>query len=469
MRQFKYEQLANILVEEINSEKWQVGEKLPSIRALASQYDLAKISVQHALQLLEQRNILVAKPKSGYYVSSAQIKPIQAPKGANQITPKPVNMPDLFIDIMEHSAAFDLTPQYGLNKNHNNTSILTRFLTRSQREQAYSKSVYYSPPAGIEQLREQIAEHYKKRGLHIDTSEICITSGCQNSLYLSLQAICQPGDTVAVESPAFYGILQLLQQLRCNIIEIPSSPTLGLDIGELTKAANKWQLKACIVTPNFATPTGAKMPPAHMQSLTELCVKHKFTIIEDDVYGDLGFQQITKPLKAFDNDDGVILCGSFSKSLSRDLRLGWVVNRKHVGKLTKAKLVQQLATSQSSQYALAQFMADGHYERHLNQYRRQLLKQRDQLLSAIQELWRFNVRYTVPDGGLALWVQLPNNINALSLYHQAIEKEITITPGNLFSNQGTFTNFMRLSFAHEIDITRTEALKKLGKLIRQLN
>lgn len=468
MESFKYEKLAEELADEIKAGNWQAGEKLPSIRALAQKCKLAKVSVQHALQVLEQRNLVIAKPKSGYYVNAKQSKPIKQTQANQSLTPKPVDMPDLFIDIMEHSAAFDIKPQYGLSASPSTTTTkLTRYLTRAQRHQPFSKSVYYSPPAGIKELREQIAKHYQKRGLAIIADDICITSGCQNSLYLSIQTICKPGDTVAVESPAFYGILQLLQQLNCKIIEIPSSPTTGINIDELTSATDNWPIKACIVTPSFATPTGAKMTSSNMQKLIALANDKNFTVIEDDVYGDVGFQSMSKPLKAFETSDVAVLCGSFSKSLSRDLRLGWVISRKYNAQLTKAKLVQQLATSQTTQRALTEFLSDGHFERHLNQYRRQLKKQRDQLLSTIQALWQFDVRYTVPDGGLALWIQLPENINTLSLYHQAIDHGIVITPGNLFSNQSAYSNFLRLSFAHEIDQSRLDAIKKLGRLIEK--
>ncbi|WP_448564657.1 aminotransferase-like domain-containing protein [Thalassotalea ganghwensis] len=468
MKQYKYESVASDINQKIISGYWKYGEKLPSIRALAQQLKLSKISIQTALQLLEQRHIVEAKPKSGYYVTYVDNKLNEKPLTLRQLAPKSVKMPDLFLDIMEHSAAFDISPQYGLHHPPSKAlEKLTRCLTRAHREQPYSKSVYYSTPAGLKSLREQIALHYKKRDLIVNADDICITSGCQNALYLSLQCICRPGDTVAVESPAFYGILQLLQHLGCKIIEITSSPTQGMDIDELTKAATKWPIKACIITPNFATPTGAKLPSSSQQKLLVLAKKFNFTIIEDDVYGDLGFHQSTPPLSARDREGQVILCGSLSKSLSRDLRIGWAISGKHIEKIKQAKLVQQLATSQTVQQGVNQFLAQGHYERHLQGYRPQLLRQRDELLFAIKEHWPFPVRYTVPDGGLSLWVQLPSKINALDLYRSSFAKGIIITPGCLFSSRNAFSNFIRLSFAHKITEHRLHAIQTLGQIINQ--
>lgn len=470
MQQFKYEQLAAELADEIKQGKWQQGDKLPSIRMLAAEYKLAKISIQHALHKLEKQGLIYAKPKAGFFVSAKSGNEEIQHKVTTAKAPKPVNMPDIFLDIMEHSAAFDIVPQYGFEqKTSTAINYLSRCLTRAQRQQIHSKSVYYSSPAGLKELREQIALHYARRGLTVSADDICITSGCQNSLYLSLQTTIKAGDTVAVESPAFYGILQLLQQLQCKVIEIPSSPTQGLGINLLTDAANKWQINACIVTPNFATPTGAKMPIENKQKLIALAQQYNFQIIEDDVYGDLGFSNTSQPLKALDitseNNERVVLCGSFSKALSRDLRLGWVITNKHHKAITKAKLVQQLATSQTVQQAMYYYLSDGYFERHLNHYRRVLQNQKEQLLAALNQYWQFNFKYTVPDGGIALWVELPAHIDSLALYHQAIEHQIVITPGNLFTNSGAYSNYIRLSFAHEIKNERLVALKVLAKLI----
>lgn len=473
MQEYKYEKLAETLTRDIENGTWQNGDKLPSIRALAAHYQLAKISVQNALHKLERQGLIEARPKSGFFVNiKNKHHPLAhtAPLAKTSLTkaPKPVNMPDIFLDIMEHSAAFDIVPQYGLEqKTSTAINTLNRCLTRAQRQQIHTKSVYYCEPAGLKALREQIAKHYKRRGLQVEIDDICITSGCQNSLFLSLQTIVSAGDTVAVESPAFYGILQLLQQLDCKVIEIPSSPTQGIDLKQLKQAAEKWPIKACILTPNFATPTGAKIPIEKREELLELAYQTKFEIIEDDVYGDLGFSGLTPPLKALDQQDKVVLCGSFSKALSRDLRLGWVISPKYRKQLVKAKLVQQLATSQSVQQGLYYFLSEGHFERHLNHYRRVLRNQREQLLAALNSYWQFDFSYTVPDGGIALWVELPQSVDSLLLYHHAFEDNIVITPGNLFTNSEIYRNYIRLSFAHEIKGERLQAIKTLAKLIKK--
>jgi len=464
MKQFKYLQLASLLKSQIDDQKWRENEKLPSIRALALNYNVAKISVQKALHTLEARGIIYVKTKSGYYVAPVKIVEQKGLSLKAMQKPKLVNVPDVFYQIMQRSAAFDIAPRNLDNsKTPNYLLVLNRHLSRALRQKPQNNALYYSEPTGELALREQISQHYRKRNLDISPQEICITSGCQNSLFLALMTSCQPGDIVAIESPAFYGVLQLLQQLKLKVLELPCSPTTGITTESLRAANNKWQIKACVLTANFATPTGALMPEAEKQDLVALATEQNITIIEDDIYGDLGFHGKVAPLKSFDKHNNVILCSSFSKSLSRDLRIGWLVN-KDLKDIQHMKLINQLSTSQALQSGLSSFLAEGHFERHLNQYRKVLLKQRDQLINGIKENWQVQTNFTVPDGGLAIWIELPKGVDTFALYHQAIEEGIVLTPGRLFTSADKFSNYLRLSFAHPMTGHRLSALKRLGEL-----
>jgi DNA-binding transcriptional MocR family regulator len=242
---------------------------------------------------------------------------------------------------------------------------------------------------------------------------------------------------------------------------------VGLTSDALREATKKWDIKACVLTANFSTPTGALIPLEEKQKIVALAAEKDITIIEDDIYGDLGFHSTVVPLKSFDTKDNVILCGSFSKSLSRDLRIGWIVAGKHYTKIVHMKLIYQLSTSQATQNGLTSFLAEGHYDRHLYQYRKTLLKQRDQLLNAIADNWKIPLKFTVPDGGLAIWIQLPMELDTLSLYESAIAEGIILTPGRLFSSADNFSNCLRLSFAHPTTGNRLKAIQRLGYLCKQ--
>lgn len=465
MKQFKYEQLANKLIAQIEEEKWRPNEKLPSIRELARLYSVSKISVQKALHTLEARGIIFVKMKSGYYVATP--KPVQqVSQGLIDIgKPKLVDVPEVFYEIMERTAAFDIAPRnLDASQAPNHLLLLNRHISRALRKSPQNNALYYCEPPGDLSLRHQISEHYRRRDLSISAQEICITSGCQNSLFLALMATCQPGDIVAIESPAFYGVLQLLQQLKLQVVELPSSYTIGLTADALEEATKKWDIKACVLTANFATPTGAVIPVKEKRKIAALANDKNIIIIEDDIYGDLGFHSKVEPLKNYDTQGDFILCSSFSKSLSRDLRIGWIVAGKHLKKIVHMKLVYQLSTSQAIQHGLSNFLAEGHFERHLQQYRKVLRKQRDLLTNGIADHWRVATTYTVPDGGLAIWVQLPVEIDTFLLYERAITEGIIITPGRLFSSVKKFSNCLRLSFAHPTTGHRLQALIRLGEL-----
>ena len=464
-KQYRYEQLAKSIKKQIKDNRWLVGERLPSIRQLSDLNQLSKNTVIQALHLLEAEGILEARPKKGYFVLARhQLTPPSSPKNV-QLKPIAVEVPDLFQNIMMRSAAFDVFPGGPQPQATSHLVSLNRHLGRALRSQPQKKAMYYDEPLGHEQLRFQLSEHYRSIGLGLDSSDLCITSGCQQALFLALMACCQPGDNVAIESPAFYGVLQLSQRLKLNVIEIPASSTNGIDIDVLKEAAKKWEIKACVVTPAFATPTGASIPELNKQQIIELANQYDMTVIEDDIYGDLCFGERPQPLKSFDTEGRVILCSSLSKSLSRDLRVGWVAGGQWHKDILRLKLLTQLASNQSTQQGLTSFLAEGYYRRHLYQYRQMLRRQRDQLVQSLRVEWPGVIRFSIPDGGLSLWIELDKCINTTAIYQEAIKQDIVLTPGALFATDKRFKNYLRLSFAHPTEGKRLNAIQTLGKLI----
>lgn len=470
MSQSLYQQLASSLAQEIQEGRWQALERLPSLRQIANQRNLSLNTVIKALHLLEAQGLVVAKPKSGYFVSAQPAKsssppPITTLQG--HLKPTEVTLPKLFQDIMARGAAFDIFPTKEITTPDNNLAILNRHIGRAARQQANNKANYYDNPAGDQEVRQQISNHYRNRNLIIEADEICITSGCQNAIFMALMASCNPGDNVAVESPAFYGVLQLLEALNLNIIEIPSCPENGIDVDMLASAAEQWSIKACVVTPSYATPTGACISPKKQQQIIDIANEKNITIIEDDVYGELGFHRQISPIKSLDKQDRVVLCGSFSKCLSRDLRIGWIVGGRWQPAITQLKLVTQLASNRASQQGLASFLAEGYFRRHLATYRQTLQVQRDQLIDALISYWPDSIRYTVPDGGLALWVQLTPKMDTSKLYLEALKQRIILTPGMLFSVHNQYKNYLRLSFNHPIEGERLKAIRALAQILEK--
>lgn len=459
----RYQRLENTLRQSIEGGRWQPGERLPSIRTLCHQHGFSKITVQHALQRLEARGLIEARERSGFFVSHATCE-FESPRHpATLAAPKPVSVSQVFQDIMTRSAAFDLLPDLNSDTPPPGIIQLNRSIGRALRRQSASFQ-YYDEPAGDSELRTQLALRSARRGWTADAEEFCITSGCQQSLFLALMAVCQSGDVVAVETPGFYGVLQLLEQLKLKVVEIPASPNTGMDMQALEETLQIWDVKACVISPSFATPTGAVIPIDDRRYLLELADRHDLAIIEDDIYGESGWLDVPDTLKAIDESDRVIHCSSFSKVLSRDLRLGWVAGGRWHRKILQLKLTSQLASSRFLQKGVAEFMTEGGYTSFLRRYRQSLRLQRDYLLDLLGA-WPMPLRATAPHGGLALWVELPSEVDTLSLYARTLKEGIVITPGSLFSVSGKFSNCLRISFAHPWNDARVTALKRLSELV----
>ena len=461
----KFTWLYGSLRQDIDAGIWLPGERLPSIRSLVVSKQVSKNTVLRALAELESSGYLYAKPRQGFFVTERKTQPATASFRQTKLQASEVSLPAVFHTIMAKGAAFDLTPEAEDKLIPTHLVELNRALGRAQKQAQSEVAFYYDAPGGDTLLKQQLRARYQHRNLAIADSDICITGGCQNALFLALSVCCEPGDTVAVESPCFYGVLQLLEQLRLQIVEIPSSAKTGMAVEQLKRALAAFPIKACVITPNFATPSGAQMQEDDKRALVALANEYEFTIVEDDIYGDLGFDQETVPLASYDTQDRVILCGSVSKSLSRDLRVGWVISRRWQSELLRLKLASQLAGSRVTQRALANFIRNGDYRRHLLRFKRSLQMQRNQLLSAMKSYWPKQAQYQVPHGGLALWVVLPQECDTNDLYQAMLPQGIILTPGSLFSSQGAFHHCLRLSFNQPYVGRRLTAIKTLGHVL----
>lgn len=465
-RDYRYLQIEEALLTAIREQRILTGERLPSVRTLCQHHSASKATVLHALHRLEAQGRVEARPKSGFYIS-APLQSVSTPDGTHTISPpRPITPSELWLDIMHRSSAFDLLPKQPGNATPTGLIALHRSIGRALRQQRGNEHLYYDAPEGLTALREQLALNLTRRGCHLSADDLCITSGCQQALFLALLASTQPGDVVAVESPGFYGVLQLLEQLKLQVVEVPSSAEQGMSMTALAEVLERWPVKACVVSPAFSTPSGACMPLSARQQLLALAEQYDLAIIEDDIYADTAFQRVPDPLLALDQHQRVILCSSFSKSLSRDIRVGWIHGARWHGRIVQLKLVTQLASSRATQLGVANFLADGSYHTHLRKQRYEWRVQRNQLLQALQQ-WPVPVAASVPEGGLALWVQLPEHCNALNLYQMALPHGIVLTPGHLFSVSPQHHHYLRVGFTHPWDEARLKALHQLGKLLAQ--
>lgn len=468
MADYQYQRLVNHFRREINEGILPAGAKMPSIRSLARSQKLSKTTVITAYDQLGAMGLIESRPKSGFFVSPQKngALNLKNPETSQPtVKPAPVSTSQIIIDLMEKAASFDLLPK--ADQPSENVE-LRQCLSRAQRKETTAEQRYYDEPLGYLALRQQVAARVHHSEKMVTAEDVVITHGCQHSLLLALMSVTEPGDIVAIESPSFYGAIQLLETLNRKVIELPSSPVTGVDVDAFELAAKQWDIKALIISPNYSTPTGACMPDAHKVQLLHHCIQHHVVIIEDDVYSDLHFG-LKKPrsIYSFDTTANVMLCSSFSKTLSRDIRLGWILPGQSMQKVKRLKIVTSIATGITLQKGLAMYLEQGGYEQFIRKKKSELEVQSIQWQEAINEHLVSVQSCSFPKGGLALWAELPKHVDTIKLYEKAQATGITITPGPLFSSQNKYKNYLRLSFSEVLTEKRRDALSCLGQLIKE--
>ncbi len=460
-----YQQLARHIAEAIESGTLRPGDRLPSVRNLATQH---KVSMSTALQTyrhLENISLIEARPKSGYFVKGKR------------------SMPAVPAEVQEHS--------HGMNQTVFELMHLARSSCRIRLDIATGPAAIY-PTAKLQQLissltrkrpeiltnyptgtghtefKAQIARRTLDTGCRFHPEEIVITSGSTESLNLALRAVTQPGDTVAVESPTYFGILQILETLGLRALEIPASPVTGISLSALDLATGTpGAVQAVVLMPNFHNPLGSLMPDENKQQVVQMLEKRGIPLIEDDVYGDIFFGE-RRPLaaKSFDKTGNVMLCNSVTKTLAPGLRLGWIVAGRWSARVEMLKLTSSIVTPELAQAAIAEFMQNGNYDHHMRRFRSGVKKQTDLMITAVRKYFPAGTRVSSPQGGYLLWIALPDGISSRRVFEAARRQSIGIAPGLMFSNSGRFDHYIRLSCANPWSTEIEESVKSLGKIVR---
>lgn len=465
-----YEQLATELARHVEEGVYRPGERMPGVRALGDQRGISIATAIAAYQRLEDQGYLEARPRSGYYVKVRATRPLSdATPALRNARPRLVSGQDMAMALLK--AANDPgVVQLGAavpDSSFLPVDAIGRAMMRALRLQPARASNYMMPPGALE-LRRQIARRLVEQGGKLAADDVVITTGCQEALSLALGALTRPGDVVAVESPVYYGLLCVMEALGLKVLEIPTHSRDGIALEALEQALARWPVKACVVIPNFSNPQGSCMTDERKRALVALLARHQVPLIEDDVYGDLGFQQrrpsncLTLEPKA-----DIILCGSFSKTLSPGLRIGWVASPRHRERIEYLKYVTSMASPSAPQMAVAALLESGRYERYLREARNRYAGAVARMSDAIVRHFPEGTRLSQPQGGFVLWVELPEEIDSFALAQRALKKGISIAPGSIFSASGKYGHFIRLSCACVWDARLERALPTLARLLAQ--
>ncbi|MFZ1985849.1 MAG: PLP-dependent aminotransferase family protein [Desulfatitalea sp.] len=446
-RTTRYERVAARIRHLIENGVLKEGDRLPSLRRLSEELQVSINTVKEAYWRLENQNQITAVPQSGYYVrKQSLLSSAHSQVDPTQLDPQEISLCQIFGAFQD---AGQNTPEIRMAVAHMDSSfwpseVLGRYFQEAARNQAEEAFTYLMSP-GSRALREQIAQQGLSCGLDISPDEVVITNGCQEALFLALMTLCEPGDTVVLESPIYFSLISLLQQLKLKIIEIPTADNEGVSLETLRFVLENHPVKAMFSIPNFNNPMGFTIPSWKKKKLVQLLARYHIPLIEDDIYGDLCFGPRPEPCKVYDTQGDVILCSSFSKSIAPGLRVGWMLPGKHIAQVNRLKTLISIANAAINQIVVARFLKEGGYQQHLRRVRRQLQVQVEALRAAVLKYFPTGTKVTRPDGGLFVWIELPEGFDSDLLYRKAVRSGILFAPGSLFSIQNRYTRHLRLS------------------------
>ena len=422
-RMKRYEKFADEIAELIRTGVLGPGEKVPSVRHASRTYGVSPSTVFQAYYLLEDRGLIQARARSGYFVREHAKRPLHEPElTAHAAQTTEVDVSELVFSVLAslkdpHTVPFgsafpspDLFPLPRLAKS------MAHALRRLSPHEIIADMT-----AGNADLRRQIALRYMVSGVMLPMEELVISNGAMEALNLCLQCVTQPGDLVAIESPTFYACLQVLERLQLKAVEIPVHPREGIDLGALSESLKQLPIKACWFMSSLQNPLGASMSEEKKQALYELLVEHQVPLIEDDVYAELYFgSHPPKPVKSFDREGLVMHCSSFSKSLAPGYRIGWVAGGRYAEQIARLKLMTTISPSVPAQAALADYLQHGGYDRHLRKLRHALEMQQSAMLASAARHFPASTRVTRPSGGYFLWFEFPEHLDSLQLLRLAL-------------------------------------------------
>lgn len=464
---YKFEKLALQLRKLIEQGVWKAHEKLPSLREQVIHSGYSLMTVMNAYQELEAQGLIYSTEKSGYYVADRLPKNKLLSQTEPKITDH-IQINSLVFDYLTSTHQKNVIPlgsAFPQDQLLRHPKLMQILAKHAKRPQSYN-SVDSMPPGHLP-LQQFIARRYLLQGLDTSANDIVITSGCLDALTLSLKAVAKPSDYILLQQTIFYGAWQAAEHLGLKVITLPEHPTEGFNIDLFEQCLKKYPIKVCWLMVNFHNPIGFTLGNDIKQKIAALLNQYQVYMIEDDVYQEL-FYGAHKPLpvKYYDQNDWVLHCSSFSKTLGAGFRVGWVNNRKFSERIQHLQLMSTLSVSPLLQHALAEFVASHHYEKHLRQLRQQLERHKKQFYSyLIQHLSDLCDIYYY-DGGYFLWMRLPSNIDSMSLYQQLIAQNISVTPSALFNIEQNSSHHIRINCSYAWNDDIKHALGTLITLIK---
>lgn len=466
-----YQQLADGFIDAIKRGALKAGDRLPSVRRTAHGRNISINTVLTAYRNLEDRGFIEARPQSGYYVRAKLPDVLKIPMPATAVSSPKTEVLDL-IDLV---FAAQQDPQFI------NVSLacpqggefypekkLARILNQLVQRQPGMIGTYSLPPGSL-RLREQIARRALLLGMSIGPDEVILTHGCMDALQLSLRTVTKPGDCIGLESPTYFYMISLIASLGLNAIEIPTDPQKGISVEAVETLLQEGKINALLLMPSVQNPLGCSMSVEDKKRLAGLVNHYQIPLIEDGLYAELTFNgELSPSVKSFDRGGWVIFCTSFTKTLAPDFRIGWMSGGRFNQRLRRIKSLSSMCEPAVLTETLGLFLESGGYDQHLRTLRKRYAFQVQEARGLIARYFPEGTRATQPCGGFVIWVELPEGVNGVELFHAALAEYISLNPGVLFSPNARYANAFRLSCCYPFNERYSGAIKRVGELAAEM-
>lgn len=366
-------------------------------------------------------------------------------------------------NLISFSAGFPSTETYPIEKIEQS---LLHVMQNHGRE-----AMSYCSTSGYIELRRIIQERLKRKyELRYDLNEIIITNGSQQGLDMSAMLFLNPDDIVLFEAPTYLGAVNALRIYQANMVSIPSDKD-GIDMHELSKQIEKYgkRVKLIYVSPDYQNPTGKSWTIDRRKQFMNFISNYEIPVLEDAAYSELSFdEEPQKPLAYYDNSEQIIYIGTFSKVFCPGLRIAWLCSKsKIIEKYLLLKNTADLSSCTLAQYLMADYMEHNNIECHIKKISSLYKHRRDVMVEQLNKSFSTEVKFTVPKGGLYLWLELPENIDSEVLLSLALQKNVAFIEGAAFYPNKNKKNELRLNYSNMKDADTQKGIEILAQVIKQ--
>jgi len=466
-----YLRMAESMASAIRSGTLTRGERMPSVRSLARQYGVSLATAVQAYRTLEDARLVEARPRSGYFVAArtpSLPEPVAPPLPATAL---PVDVSSLSEQVMRaaHDPAFvSLGAACPSAELFDQERIRRAFGRAVQRHRA--SLCQYEVGPGHESYRRAVSRYAMRFGCQLDPRAIIATGSCLDAISLALRAATQPGDIVALESPTYFGFLEILEHLHLRALEIPCHPRTGLSLDALQLALDTQPVRAVLAVPTLSNPLGVCMPAAERRQLARMVAAHDIPLIEDVLCNDLvEHDDKRRSVKSFDTTGHVMICGSFSKTVAPGIRLGWIEAGRWSSHVRRLKLATAGGQTPLLELAMADLLTQPGSGIQARRLQNALGARIDEARSLIAQSFPRGTRVTDPPGGTILWVELPPTVDSTVLFQACLAERIVIGPGTMFSATGRYRHNIRLSIVSRWDDAHRQGLLRVGRIATTLH